>query len=264
MDHTDHKYLRIVVRCMAVVGLWPLHFQQKIFTHLYGFYFKAIRSCFCVFIVSQYMQAYHALGQGIAEVSDVISVIFLYSFDLVKIYVLKTEGAKKLIRDVYDTEKEILNGSSDVQILYEQNTKRSNFSCRLFITFGIVCCLQFCITPHLIAFFSESTVIHNMITNETYVYKERYLLFQSWYPFDKDRHYFVAYSWQVVNGIIGTTFSVCTDNLLFALTIYPVGQLKILKNSISNIGKHMQMTNWNQEVKRELVTCIVLHNSIIK
>lgn len=254
MEHGRNKYLHNIIIGMCIAGLWPLRFKNKALVFIYSVYFKLILTSFCIFVASQYIQFHVAFQSGISDVTELITVVNLYSMNIMKIYILRSGRFKDLIDYINKTEKAILSSHDSIQRLYKANIRRCNFACYLFFMFGSVCCLQFCLTPPLMRIMSKGSNMEII---------EKPLLFQSWFPFDTNMHYLLAYGWQVFNGILGSMFSVCTDNFLFGLTIYPTGQLKILQELITNLNVHdggKQQLN----VHIKLVECVVHHIRIIR
>lgn len=257
MHYKSNQYLKYIIIGLCIGGLWPLRLKNKILAFIYSSYLKVIVVCFCAFVLTQYVQFYVAFQSGISDVTELITVVNLYTMNIVKIYLLNSSSFTELIDYINNTEKVILASDKSITKLYKESMARCNVSCYLFFMFGSVCCFQFCLTPLLISVISKNA-------NITLI--EKPLLFQSWFPFDANEHYLIAYGWQVFNGILGSMFSVSTDNFLFGLMIYPTGQLKILQNLIVNIKLCSDEGGNNEKcnVNKRLVECVVHHIRIIR
>lgn len=268
----NHKHLKINMISLTAMGVWKLKFNkdQRTLKMVYTVYGYIVQSYFALFTISQLIQLLYIFIDGnvdLDEILDNTSVSLLYSVVVVKMVICNSKGAVKLINQIKSIEEKLYRFNDEKHIkIFEEHMKYNHFIDNFFLIFGVFTITPFFVTP-VIKIYNNPEAYQS--TNEA-MYPERPLPFSSWFPFDKYKHYYLAYGMQMVAGTYGCNYVVCTDIFFFALMIFAMGQAKILRVMMMEFRKKAleEAKGGNEElieraVCRVVRECVLEHKTLI-
>lgn len=266
MDTNIH--LKVTVQNLMFVGFWPIEFKCKIITFFYKLYCFVTISVFVIFVFSQFIEIYMVLGKSLEELSGLMAINFLYTLGLVKIWVVGNPTVKTLIKKIQITEQNIVkDDNEEIKKIFMEHVTTAYLANRLMISLGVVCFFMFILTPSFEELTSPLYSYIEVVDNDTVVYLPRPLPLISWFPFDRYKYYYTSFSWHVIAAIFNTTYIVGCNNMFFALMIFSVGQIKILKQYIVTLTKSTSKVanlTFDEIVADNITKIIVYHRSIIQ
>lgn len=99
-------------------------------------------------------------------------------------------------------------------------------------------------------------------------YETRLLPLSSWLPFDKYRHYSLAYALNTLTIVYGGNYTACSDVFFYALIIFCSGQLKILQKELRQFKqiavRSVETNDEERAIVRKLGECVKKHKLIIQ
>lgn len=267
-----HRHLKINMISLTALGVWKLKFNenQRVLKMAYTIYGFTVQSYFALFTLSQLIQLFYIFVGGdvdIDEILDNTSVSLLYSVVVVKMLICNSKGAVKLINQIKNIEEKLYRFNEKEHIeIFKEHMKYNYFIDNFFLIFGVFTITPFFLTP-VIKIYNNPEAYQP--TNVT-MYPEKPLPFSSWFPFDKFKHYHLAYGMQMVAGTYGCNYVVCTDIFFFALMIFAMGQAKIMREMVKNFRKKAveeAKGTSEEETEKALVRvvrdCVVEHKVLI-
>lgn len=109
--------------------------------------------------------------------------------------------------------------------IYLVNVKRSNYIGKCFLIVAEITILFYITSPAVEIITSN---LFPTTANGSNSRDKRTLPLNSWFPFDKSEHFYLAYALNALTVIYGGNYTACVDVFFFALMIFSMGQLKIL------------------------------------
>ncbi|XP_066261306.1 odorant receptor 10-like [Euwallacea similis] len=134
---------------------------------------------------------------------------------------------KKMIKTIIEDEmKGDLIDDELIQKFERENIENVNWKCKIYIYCVIIVSLINFTKPIIVGPVEET------YSNATKIVRE--LPLSSWFPFNVQEHYKAAYTFQVIDGIVGSNSIVVIDILMISLILYPCRQLKKLDHLLRN------------------------------
>lgn len=258
----QNQFLSVNRILCTIFAVWPLRFDSssQISVWLYKIYSTAIRCFFVLFVTTQWIETYHIPKSNVQELVDNVSVALDYSVGVAQLFLCLGDRAGKLVRQIVNVEKELKKTTRKQYLeIYNTYMRKNHFITKSFFGLGMFTVSLFFVAP----FIEEYTFKHFNNATEKYV---RPLPFSSWLPFDKQEHYALVFAFHVLAGIISCDIVTSTDSLFYGLTIFCIGQIKILQESLRAFGPQFGVDGIKDEegTFRELKMCIKRHNKIIE
>nr|XP_023021046.1 odorant receptor 30a-like [Leptinotarsa decemlineata] len=182
----------------------------------------------------------------------------------------QSERITTLLKDMLEAERAIIATSNEVdkRIYYDQveYTNRINLSLTLY-TYGLVG-IPLIMLNYISYLQFEKT---HILTNTT---ESKPLPYVSWFPFDSDEYYFVAFGMDSVAAFMGSTYNCLVQLFFIAIMTFVIGRLRILQehfrnfDEIDEFGKNIggesgTDRNEDHDVLRNLKRLILEHMEII-
>lgn len=253
MTMSSNHYLALNKTALLIFGSWPLNFESqsahlRLLYRVYEIFCKIWLAYVTIFVTTQWIQMYSIPFTNLEEIVQNISTNLVYSIGIYQLAVCKQKKAAHIITNIYEMEREVLESNHCKHLeIYQYYTKLIHTVCKYFV-------IMSAFTVSLIVFLP---LVEMLLMTES----QTRLPLSSWFPFDKNSHYAVAYVLQGIGGYSGCAFVVVSDIFIFAIMIFAIGQFKILQQQII----HFKDGN-NSEIKEinALRICINKHKLIIK
>nr|QXE93252.1 odorant receptor 26 [Eucryptorrhynchus brandti] len=260
--HSSNYHMSYGKQYMTVLGLWPVTYTGVKKT-LYDSYFKVSFAYFCLFVITQLIEAAINLHKSLGAFASVIGVTLGYATCVLKAHIIKSDKFVNVIHLIEENEQEITK-SYDENII-EIYEKCNRFSKKFELIF-----LAFVLSGASL-YYAEPIMEEKMQTQNITRSTAHNLIVSSWFPFDRNEHYWIAYTIQFVACIYGTGYIFFTQAFCLSILRYIVGQLEIMCYLFKNFSatsrmfmaaKHLAFTEKNQELF--LKTLIQKHQICIK
>lgn len=213
-----------------------------------------------VFLVTQWMQIYFVSPSNLEEIVKNFSTSLIYSVGIFQLFVCTRQKAASLVETIYRMEKEIQEENIEEHLKIHRHYGKLNYLVSKYFTIlGLI-------TGSLVMF---AIPILEMYFNEAVKPTQRFLPLSSWFPFDEQAHYYVAYLVQVLGGYLGTYNVAVTDVFFYAIMIFGIGQIKILQQRIVQFKETAErncgiVSNAEAEELKILKDCVKKHNTVIQ
>ncbi|XP_017777947.1 PREDICTED: odorant receptor 4-like [Nicrophorus vespilloides] len=239
----NDKHLKINMVTLAIIGLWPVNCKRYTYLNkMHAFYSNCNVICFLLFIITEHCEIYFSRAESnYFAIANNLTVSLLFSETFIKVMICRSEQIKKFVKQIRMTEKIILDGvDRSLKKIYLDTIQSNNK-----LTISFLCLTFFSAVPFYIKPIAE-TILHPMenytiIVDNQVVYLERPLPFNSWFPFDKFKYYYISFGMQVVVGCIGACYTSLTDVFFWSLMIFGLGQLRIVQHKLINLKKDAKL-----------------------
>uniref|UniRef100_A0AAR5NZ60 Odorant receptor n=1 Tax=Dendroctonus ponderosae TaxID=77166 RepID=A0AAR5NZ60_DENPD len=238
--------------CCSLLGIFPWQFMfegQKRYQSAYAMYSKVMLGYYIFFLISAYIKLFILLNTDDELQMDAISanicITFIYSITR-QLIMKNSTGFRTLIKHIIDTENSVSTiQDSEIDKIRENAVKESKRKSKWYLYILCVVTLQYILRPAMV----DSKMIK--VGNMTKIIKP--LPLSSWFPFDEQEFYKVAYVWQVLDSLVGASFVTYTDILMFNIIVFPIGQIKKLQHCLKNFEiykeKHKILYNITDDEK---------------
>lgn len=264
----DYLHLKIPIQWLRCLGCWPTCYKNNFLkTYFFPILFKFILIVYVIFVMAQFIELYNLIVIGdLDQISALLSTNVLYTLGLVKLWVIRGKIVEKLSVKIQHTEQGILaSNDEDVKNIFLEHVTQNHFVNRVMIILASSCYVQFCLTPISLELIRPPDAYFDIIDNVT-VYRPRPLPLISWFPFDRYKYYKMSFGWHLIAITAISPCIVACNNFFFGLSIFTVGQIKILQHHLRNfktISADDGRLFTDESVKQNLYACIVYHNAII-
>ncbi|XP_060532111.1 odorant receptor 30a-like [Cylas formicarius] len=268
MMFPENQIFKVAMYFSSTAGIWPLIFEKHPTLKLcYMTYHMILRSEFFVFILRAYFQLVCLIGEDDLNVQEIfgnLCITLIYTVAILRLRALNRPAVVELFNHVIAEENNILSHNDAIVVaLYKKAVRKAHILNKLFLFNGWLITLFYFIHPLL----TEDRVI--VVNNATTYIK--LLPLSTWWPFDAQKHYTVAYVWNVIDGIVGSQFVTNTDILTFTLIIYASGRIEILGQKFKNFSVYVKRLRYEGRVfcaekaaETALKTLIFEHLQIIR
>nr|UTN00911.1 odorant receptor [Semanotus bifasciatus] len=223
------KFARIL---MIITGIWPLSLSG--YKHkLYSGYFYL---CFTYYVLfSATMAAMVFIHKGnFLEMASNLNISIIYFTYIYKVLICKSAAIQKIIHEIGDREKLILQGRDEsIKVIYNKHVK-SAFISMVFYIGAATCAISLYWIKPLVANFIEKRDSEKFTVEH-----KRYLIYSSWLPFDSDEHYITAYLIQCVGGFYAYAFVIYSGAFYIGILEFIIGQIKILQYIFRNLNRYI-------------------------
>lgn len=261
-----YKYFKLNTLLTIATGALSLDpgNDHKLSRRVFSLYRKTVITCFTLFVASEWFELYLIPSHDIRGKMENAGVSLLYSVGIVKILVCSQSKASKLREQVRDIEERIMwqRKNKTHMKIFKDHLKHNNAVWIGFVGLGVITISAFFATPVLISY------TYHEYSDEG---ANPLLPFSSWFPFDKYKHYGLAYCVHIVAGLYGCSLIMCVDFLFYGLMILSTAQIKILQDRLRNFKEtaHELMENKNiqneeRAIMQVLRECAVEHQAIIR
>lgn len=239
-------------------------YDHKLWRRAFDIYRKGVIACFTLFVATEWLELYLIPSHDVRGKMENAGVSLLYSVGIVKIFVCSQNKASKLRQQVRDIEDRIMHQQKNKthMNIFKDHLQHNNAVWIGFVGLGVITISVFFATPVLISY-----TYHEYGDKEV----DPLLPFSSWFPFDKYKHYGLAYSVHVVAGLYGCSLIMCVDFLFYGLMILSTAQIKILQDQLRNFKKtanRLMKTEHIQDEERAIMRvlrdCAIEHQAIIR
>ncbi|XP_066261220.1 odorant receptor 10-like [Euwallacea similis] len=226
--------LRIAVKGCSMLGIFPSEFmfpKNKKMRSAYHLYSNIILVYWAGFIVTQYIQLFLILNENPIK-KDLMSlnlcITLLYTVTISKkLIILISSSFKKIIKTIIEDEvNEDPIDDELIQKLDKKNIENVNWKYRIYIYNVFTVCLLYFLKPIMVGTVEET------YGNVTRIVRE--LPLSSWFPFDAQEHYKMAYIFQSIDALVGANSVMVIDILMISLILYPCRQLRKLDHLFRN------------------------------
>ncbi|XP_074035207.1 odorant receptor 30a [Leptinotarsa decemlineata] len=269
MESNHFKFIKYL---MLFSGTWRLKLESgsRIRQVCYNVYSSCIQGYFCLFVVSLFMQLPVVWKESKAKTFENLSISIFCMIMLMKSIMSQSERITTLLKDMLEAERAIIATSNEVdkRIYYDQveYTNRINLSLTLY-TYGLVG-IPLIMLNYISYLQFEKT---HILTNTT---ESKPLPYVSWFPFDSDEYYFVAFGMDSVAAFMGSTYNCLVQLFFIAIMTFVIGRLRILQEHFRNFdeidefgenigGESGTDRNEDHDVLKNLKRLILEHMEII-
>ncbi|KAL1498199.1 hypothetical protein ABEB36_009035 [Hypothenemus hampei] len=214
----------------TALGIWPILLTNN---NLFKTIYKIVGSFLYYYHLTYVFRCYYKLvllfvakPLDYVEILQNLCITLIYSVCRFRLRSFNTKEIKALFQQVIDTETKFLEcPDKEIEKIYLLGVKINKIYHILFFVNGWIVTILYFIQPLLV---DLPTVV---INNETVVLKQ--LPLSTWWPFDTQQHFWLAYSWSIFDGTLGTALVISSDMLTFSLVVFAVSQLDILSYRLS-------------------------------
>lgn len=251
-DHIHMKFAKIL---MIILGIWPVKlkgFKLK----LYDAYFYTSYLYHILFDIS--LGAIIFISRGtLVETAGNLGVSIVYFINIYKVFLCRSVPVKNILREIEEKERLILESDDEkIKEIYRSHVSSALLAMKYYVSLGTVGISLYFIAP----------IARNLLEES----EHKYLIFTSWFPFDSDEHYVLAYSIQLFGGFYGYAYIVYCGAFLFCMLKYCVGQIKILQHIFRNLRQYIVKYSQNNAITEQYTQeifvklCIRQHQYIIR
>ncbi|KAJ8909852.1 hypothetical protein NQ315_013338 [Exocentrus adspersus] len=253
----DHIHMKFAKTLMTILGIWPVKLTGWKMI-LYNTYFYTSYVYYILYDISQGAMVFIEKGDFL-ETAGNLGVLIVYVINIYKVYLCRSVAIRDIIREIEIKESLILKSNDEmIKKIYYSHVNSALLSARYYVCLGSVGISLYFISP----------IVNNLIEKTT---ENKYLIFNSWFPFDSDKHYVYAYLIQFFGGFYGYAYIVYAGAFFFGILTYCVGQIKILQHTFRNINKYIAQRarkddGLTQKQSQEMFVklCIREHQHIIR
>lgn len=237
----------------SLLAVWPTdEFKTSCRIRLYirKFYGKFMKIYFYIFVWSMMVNIYFT-RKNTRKLIDTIMVMLALYTTIIKIHICKNKTSN-LINYIYETEKKMLSSPQkrEYKAVYNAHVRIHYFMNKLTIFLGFLVMTAYHTFPFLEEKFRDDVVS-----------SVRILPLELWLPFDKNEHYKLAF-FCISVGIFSTVnYIVCLDMFIVGMTIFSLGQIKILQKKLSNFTNIVTKTG--VLINSLVAECVQDHRRII-
>lgn len=229
---------------------------------------KVWRAYIAIFVMTQWIQIYYIPLSNIEEIVQNVSTNLVYTVGIYQLAVCQEKKAISIINNIYAMEKKVLEDNNEVHVkIYKYYAKLSNTVNKWFMVMSAATVSLIVFLP-LVETRVETYIAASYGQNDSAKLQRR-LPISSWFPFDKNTHYNLAYLLQGIGGYSGCSFVVYSDVFFFSIMLFTIGQIRTLQHQIENF-KDLSENNHRDEkaiVADELSVlreCVIKHKMIIE
>ncbi|KAJ8950663.1 hypothetical protein NQ314_007793 [Rhamnusium bicolor] len=257
----DHVHMKFAKALMTILGIWPIKltgYKLK----LYNVYFYISFTYYILYDISQGAMVFITTGNFV-ETAGNLGVTIIYVINIYKVLICRSEDIKKIIHQIEVKEKLIMEHADEkIKEIYHEHVKSALLSASFYVSLGSIGISLYFITP----------VVKNIMEIEDeHGFKQKHLIFSSWFPFDSNKHYGLAYIIQFFGGFYGYAYIVYAGAFFFCILKYCIGQIKILQHIFKNLNhyivKFSEKNPLIEEQSHQLMytkLCIKEHQHIIE
>ncbi|KAJ8947661.1 hypothetical protein NQ318_009545 [Aromia moschata] len=258
-----NDHFKVTMYANFLLGVWPFVFEDSPrLRKLYAFYANFTFLYYLLFILSAYVKLFMLIFDKEFKVKEIMSnicITLLYSITIIRVYAIRTERIKKLIREVMDVEQLIYDSEDEELIdIYRDYTHQSQVSNITFLVNIVMETIFYFLHP----LYHDKIEEFDAATNQTTIIKV--LPLSSWIPYDEQKHYLISYLWNILDGCIGASYVMYTDIFAFSLIIFPLGQIKILMYILRNFGKYVEKIRKQLGCDRDEASFLTVRECILK
>ncbi|XP_023310658.1 uncharacterized protein LOC111691683 [Anoplophora glabripennis] len=251
-DNIHMKFAKIL---MIILGIWPVKLTGwKL--NLYNAYFYASYVYYIMYDISQGAIIFIARGTFLQTAGN-LGVTIVYVINIYKVFICRSTPVKKILQEIEAKERLILENDDDtIKKIYYHHVDSAMLAMKYYVSLGSVGISLYYIAP----------IVRNLVEENDH----KYLIITSWFPFDSDKHYAVAYLIQFFGGFYGYAYIVYCGSFFFCMLKYCVGQIKILQHIFRNLRqytvKYSRNNDLDEKCSEEIFVklCIREHQYIIR
>lgn len=251
-DQVHMKFAKIL---MIILGIWPVKLTGwKL--KLYNAYFYTSYVYYIMYDISQGAIIFISRGTFM-ETAGNLGVTIVYVINIYKVFICRSQLVKKILQEIEAKERIILeNDDERIKEIYYDHVDSAMLAMKYYVSLGSVGISLYFVTP----------IVKNLIEEN----EHKYLIFTSWFPFDSDRHYVLAYLIQFLGGFYGYAYIVYCGAFFFCMLKYCVGQIKILQHIFRNLRQYIIKFSRNNDLAEKhseeifVKLCIREHQYIIR
>lgn len=246
---------------LVLIGIWPVKWTglNQMLYKLY-FYFQ-----FSFFIISDVLcqgSMIFSSGNEFLQTATILGVTMVYIINIYRVIICRSKSMVLMLQQIQERERYIFRYSDSITKKIYNDHVRSAFDTALFYVMLGSCG----VTLYLL-----SPLVRRFIVKKPTGYENKdYLIYPSWFPFDVNNHYFIAYIIQMNGALLGYAYIVYLGAFFLCVLKYCHGQIKILQNFFCNINQYSEKIAETEQIKfneaAELFTnfCVKEHQIIIR
>nr|WJJ63317.1 odorant receptor 17 [Pachyrhinus yasumatsui] len=248
MIFPNNYILKISMYASSTVGIWPIIFMKsKRIKKFYNIFSTILYYYYVEYILRAYYQLFRLLTAEHLNLEEILGnfcVTLIYTVTLFRLRAFNNKAVRTLFSNIIEEEKLILNDpDSNIKKIYftcVQNNRNYNI---LFLFNGLVVSIIYFAHPFLVEL---PTVVKN---NQTIPL--RVLPLSTWWPINTQKHFWLAYCWNVFDGTLGSSYVISSDILTFSLIVFALSQLRILSYRLRNFT-YFQIHTKNRSVRQKI------------
>lgn len=249
-----YVHLKYSVLNYKALGCWKVQIENGFLLFLYKCYFVFTIALSVFMLVCFFMGIPEAYQIGLREAVNCASFGCHFAFNLTRAWTLFLPSTQNLLEKVQVTEKNLLEKSSpEVVNLYMDAVHRNYFINKVIMYIIFICPTLYTVLPWII----------NIIELINYT-QPQYVDFPlaAWLPFNKMEYYKTAYFIFIITGMALVGYSAAGNNLFLGISIFVIGQLKILQHEIHTGIVANKFTD--DELYQNMRKAIMHYNNILK
>ncbi|CAG9767383.1 unnamed protein product [Ceutorhynchus assimilis] len=255
-----NQLLKIPMYLSSTHGMWPIIFiNNKKLKRIYDVFAFILAFYFIEYIVRAYYQLTVLLRADVLNLEEILGnlcITLIYTVSMFRLKAFNSKKVKTLFLSIIETEEQIMNDSEDdVKKIYESFLKVNFIYNLLFFFNGWVVSVLYFVHPFLV------TLPTMELNNQTVIV--RILPLSTWWPIDVQKHYWLAYCWNIFDGTLGSSFVINSDMLTFTLIVFALSQLNILSHKLRKFTKKQNFGKNDQFHRDQFVSLIKEHQKII-
>lgn len=255
------KHLDFSKNILILIGIWPVKWTGiKLRIYKSYFYFQ-----FFFFIISDVLcqgSMIFSSPNEFLETAANLGVTMVYIINIYRVIICRSKLMISMLEQIEQREQNIfLYADSEAKRIYEDHVKSAFDTAIFYIALGTSGVTLYLLSP----------LVRRFILERPEVYENKdYLVYPSWFPFDVNENYFIAYVIQLNGGLLGYAYIVYIGAFFLCVLKYCQGQIKILQNFFCKIAYYSQKLAERENIQfneaAELFTkfCIKEHQMIIR
>lgn len=251
-------------KCLMLIGVWPVKWtgpKLKLYT-LY-FYFQ-----FIYFIISDVIcqgSMISISGKQFLAVAGNLNVTMVYIINIYRVLICRSRLMLSILGRITQKELNIKqHGDTATKQIYKEHVRSAFHTSFFYVALGTAGTILYIGSPLVKKFY-----LHESNENITYN-NNNYLIYPSWFPFDINKHYVIAYIIEINGAFLGYAYICYVGAFILCILKYSHCQIKILQNFFRNIVHYSEELAKRNHIELKeaahLFTkfCIQEHQEIIR
>lgn len=226
----DNRNIHKSLKCLLIIcGIWPKD-EISTFRRYYSFYSHVTFWIFGTFTVLQCIELINITKtKDPLKISEII--ILLYVNSLMKVFVFKSPGIRKLFKTTHQKEAQIITSAHEElkQIYYTFSKSAVRFSL-YFIIFSYMTYSTFVITSYV-----QFYIMWDSSGEDS---EPRKFPIMHYIFIDPVKYYNYLFTYDIIVGFLTAGFFAATNAVFVILMTYSIGQIKILQKCFQNFEQY--------------------------
>lgn len=260
----EESHFNLPRKCLMLIGVWPVNWiglKLKLYT-LY-FYFQ-----FIYFLISDVIcqgSMISISGNQFLAIASNLNVTMVYMINIYRVLICRSRLMVSILERAIRRELDIKKyGDTKTKQIYKEHVRSAWNTSFFYVALGAAGTMLYIGSPLVKKFY-----LHESKGNNTYN-NNNYLIYPSWFPFDINKHYFIAYIIEINGAFLGYSYICYVGAFILCILKYCHCRIKILQHFFGNIAYYSEELAKRDHIElaeaANLFTkfCIQEHQEIIR